>query len=110
MLWNLGTEESLRRVAHGWVLIGRSARLASMHALRRAEVDQGHQPGLTAGERHAYPSHTMSAATSMMTVSANRRRSHEFMPQNGRREGDNPRYLGHGSVAVRSVASRIRVT
>ena len=59
---------------------------------------------------HAYPCHTTSAATSMMTVSANRSRSHEFMPQNGRAEDDNPRYLGHGSVAVRSVAARITVT
>ena len=36
---------------------------------------------------HAYPSHTTSAATSMMTVSVNKSRSHEFMPQNGRTEG-----------------------
>ena len=75
--------------------------------VRRAEVDQGVRPGSPPPRGHAYPSHTTSAATSIMTVSANRSRSHEFMPQNGRTEGDNSRYLGHGSVVVRFVAARI---
>jgi hypothetical protein len=55
--------------------------------VRRAEVDQGARPGSPPTSGHAYLSHTTSAATSMMTVSANKSRSHEFMPQNGRTEG-----------------------
>jgi hypothetical protein len=34
---------------------------------------------------HAYLSHIASAAISMMTVSADKSRSHEFMPKNGRK-------------------------
>jgi hypothetical protein len=51
-------------------------------------------PGSSAKSGHAYPSHTTSAATSMMTVSANKSRSHEFMPQNGRAEGENSSIAG----------------
>ena len=54
-------------------------------------------PGPPAGAHHrraerAYPSHTANAATSMMTVTVTRSRSPEFIPQNGRTEGDNSRY------------------
>ena len=61
--------------------------------VRQAEVDQT-PPGSSAKSGHAYPSHTTSAATSMMTVSANKSRSHEFMPQNGRAEGENASIAG----------------
>ena len=44
-------------------------------------------PGSPPTSGHVYPSHTTRAATNMMTVSANKSRSHEFMPQNGRTEG-----------------------
>jgi len=41
---------------------------------------RGRPPGSPPTSGPAYPSHTTSAATSMMTVSTNRNRSHEFMP------------------------------
>ena len=60
-------------------------------------------PGSPPTSWHAYPSPTTSAATSMMTVSANKSRSHEFMPQNGRTEGTtSDNYLPISTVEMRS--------